>query len=87
MQIALSQSDICEFESYMPSQAVSSLWLRRSTYGACLGVARLTVSRAFELALSVRSPADEWEQRARGEPEKAKTGQSRLRPALKTGVT
>src|SRR6266481_4037082 len=56
------------FESYMPSQAVSSLWLRRSTYGACLGVARLTVSRAFELALSVRSPADEWEQRARGEP-------------------
>src|SRR5258707_9865698 len=26
MQIALSQSDICEFESYMPSHAVRSLW-------------------------------------------------------------
>src|SRR6266478_9985464 len=26
MQIALGQSDICEFESYMPSHAVRSLW-------------------------------------------------------------
>src|SRR5260221_1135778 len=26
MQIALGQSDICEFESYMPSHADESLW-------------------------------------------------------------
>jgi len=26
MQIALGQSDICEFESYMPGHAVRSLW-------------------------------------------------------------
>src|SRR6266404_9471976 len=29
MQIALGQSDICEFESYMPSHAVRSLWAKR----------------------------------------------------------
>src|SRR5258705_10722908 len=39
----MARARISEFESSQASQAVSSLWLRRSTCGACLGVARLTV--------------------------------------------
>jgi hypothetical protein len=48
-----------------------------------LGPGRASVLRQC----SRQAPADEWEQRARTEPEKSRTGQSGLRQALKTGVT
>ena len=54
-----------------------------------LGPGRATVLRQFRVrgGGSRQAPADEWEQRARSEPEKPRTGQSGLRQALKTGVT
>src|SRR6202023_3643723 len=51
----------------------------------CLvGPARATALRRFRVrgGGSRQAPADEWEQRARSEPEKARTGQRGLRHAL-----
>ena len=56
---------------------------------ASLVAGRATVLRQFRVrgGGSRQAPADEWEQRARSEPEKPRTGQSGLRQALKTEVT
>ena len=54
-----------------------------------LGAGPATVLRQFRVCggSSRQAPADEWEQRARGEPQKMRTRHSRLRQAPKTGVT
>ena len=54
-----------------------------------LGGGRATVLRQLRVRRrgGRQGPAHQREQRAPGEPEKARTGQSGLRQALKTGVT
>jgi hypothetical protein len=53
-----------------------------------LGPARATVLGQIRIrgGDGRQAQTDEWEQRARREPEKPRTGQSDLRRALKTGV-
>src|SRR5258706_14392050 len=61
MQIALGQSDICEFESYMPSHAVRSLWGHVRVAELCAGVATLSalsnhddIDRAVAVSIRAR---------------------------------
>src|SRR6266436_9436131 len=52
MQIALSQSDICEFESYMPSHAVRCSGFSMTATRATWGAASLSTSSDFTATLS-----------------------------------